>query len=194
MQHPAIARPSDAILPIGADGSATTMSQQAFGLQRTRFAPPVALLNFRTKGTYMRHLIALTSALGLSLCIVPAGFAQTGTQAKCDKNQIVCVQKIEPPQVQAHGGKLPGEKVQNGNAGIKPTKPKTATQIAQKPHTPRIGQSAQQSQRFEPAATSRFKAPPKGQEYRVIDGTLVVVKSNSLEILAVIGGLNALLQ
>ncbi|MFN3525211.1 MAG: hypothetical protein ACK4YU_03905, partial [Paracoccus sp. (in: a-proteobacteria)] len=58
--------------------------------------------------------------------------------------------------------------------------------------TPKAGASARGGQPFQRAAGSRFSAPPRGQEYRVVNEHLVLVDSRSQNIVTVLGLLSNL--
>ncbi|WP_206078512.1 hypothetical protein [Poseidonocella sp. HB161398] len=47
---------------------------------------------------------------------------------------------------------------------------------------------------MQPPAHGQLKAPPKGQEYRVVNDRVVLADSDTLKILAVIGLASALLH
>ena len=55
-----------------------------------------------------------------------------------------------------------------------------------------VGDSGAMGQRFRQADNSRFKTPPRGQEYRVINDRLVLVNKDTLKVVAVLGLLSAL--
>jgi hypothetical protein len=59
---------------------------------------------------------------------------------------------------------------------------------------PRVGASAKGAAIFQQARHSRLPKPPAHQHYRVIDGTIVRVDSDTLKVLAVIGLMNELMK
>lgn len=59
---------------------------------------------------------------------------------------------------------------------------------------PKIGASGRQGQPFQRQADSRFAAPPRGQDYRVVNDHLVLVDKNTLKIVTVIGLLSTLMN
>lgn len=74
------------------------------------------------------------------------------------------------------------------------TRPTGAKQPQQVQTAPRKGVSARHAGRFDRAQNSRFKAPPRGQEYRVMNDHLVLVDSRTLQVVTVLGLLNTLLR
>ena len=75
-----------------------------------------------------------------------------------------------------------------------PAKPQVAKPQAHKPAAPpkigaRLGKEAQPFQR---SAKSRFKAPPRGHEYQVMNGHIVEIETKSRKVVAVLGPLSAL--
>lgn len=133
----------------------------------------------------MRHLLSLATAVALSLGAASAGLAQNGPAVTCGKAPGVCQQSTQGAQ-NSHG---PAK-------GHATEKRPVVVQKAPVHQTsaPRIGDSGRHGQRFERHANSRFAAPPRGQEYRVVDGNLVRVDSKTLRIVAVVGLLSALLN
>lgn len=116
----------------------------------------------------MVHLLQQTgmksfTIFALSLAIVlPAGGASAQPQA-------------QPPHAQ-------------------PAKPQVTKSQAHKPAAPpkigaRLGKEAQP---FQPSAKSRFKAPPRGHEYQVMNGHIVEIETKSRTGVAVLGPLSAL--
>lgn len=59
---------------------------------------------------------------------------------------------------------------------------------------PHVGERARGGQPFHQAENSRLPRPPRGQEYRVINDHVVRIDSKTLEIIAVVGLLGALMQ
>lgn len=75
-----------------------------------------------------------------------------------------------------------------------PAKPQVAKPQAHKPAAPpkigaRLGKEAQPFQR---SAKSRFKSPPRGHEYQVMNGHIVEIETKSRKVVAVLGPLSAL--
>lgn len=127
----------------------------------------------------MRRLIIATAAVATLLAAAPASFAQSRGGQQCPPNQRNCVQQDSP---------RPGNQEQRPRAG-------RADQAAQPGRpAPRIGENGRGGRQFERASSSRFKAPPRGQEYRVVNDHLVLVDSNTLKIVTVLGLLNTLLN
>lgn len=58
----------------------------------------------------------------------------------------------------------------------------------------RPGHSAARGRPFHRGKNSRFHAPPRGQEYRVVNDHLVLADSRTLQIVAVLGLMNTLLR
>lgn len=126
----------------------------------------------------MRRLILTTAAVAVTLAMTPAAFAQSHDRQNCPPNQRTCVQ-----QEAGRPGNAP-----HSDAG----KPGKALETRNK--APRIGDSGRGGQGFQRASNSRFKAPPRGQEYRVVNEHLVLVDSRTLKIVTVVGLLSTLLK
>ncbi|WP_172327255.1 hypothetical protein [Mangrovicoccus sp. HB161399] len=136
----------------------------------------------------MARFASLAAAAAvLTLALSPAAFAQSqgGQQPACKPGEQHCVQ----PQGQAAGNaaKQQGHKDQ--------AKPQAKGQKQGSAHAaPHVGDSAKAGRQVQPPAHGQLKAPPKGQEYRVIDDQVVRVDSSTLKILAVVGLASALLN
>lgn len=57
---------------------------------------------------------------------------------------------------------------------------------------PRIGDHARGGKVFQHSKYKKVKAPPRGQEYRIIDDRVVLVNKDTLRIIAIIGMVSAL--
>ncbi len=136
----------------------------------------------------MNRLVTLCGMAALSLIVaIPAAQAQTRTDASCHDSQRSCAQQAIGKSTGKGTGKSTGSGPHQKAQGGKKT--------AQAGHpAPRAGEIARNGQRFERAASSRFKSPGRGQEYRVVDEHLVLVDSNTLRIVSVLGLLNTLLK
>lgn len=128
----------------------------------------------------MRRLLMIASATAITLASAPASYAQSRGNDRCPPGLTSCAVEHTPP-APAHGTGPSAER-RDENRG---REHRTA---------PRPGESGWGGQRFERAGSSRFKAPPRGQEYRVINEHLVLVDSNTLKVVAVLGLLNTLLK
>ena len=64
----------------------------------------------------------------------------------------------------------------------------------QQPRPPAVGDRPREARPFHHADSTRFRAPPRGQEYRVVDGYVVLVDSRTLQIVNVLGLLSALIR
>lgn len=127
----------------------------------------------------MRHLIIATAAVAVTLAMAPvASVAQSRDRPYCPPDQRTCVQQDtgRPGAAPRHDTRAHGKAVQT------------------RPKAPRIGDTGRGSQAFHRAQASRFKAPPRGQEYRVVNDHLVLVDSRTLRIVSVVGLLSALLN
>lgn len=122
----------------------------------------------------MNRIVKLGGLAALALAVAaPVAVAQARSDSTCRGNERHCTQQITGP-----------------NARPATRDPQAQAQRA----TPRAGAIARNGQRFERAANSRFKAPGRGQEYRIVDQHLVLVDSNTLKIVSVLGLLNTLLK
>lgn len=128
----------------------------------------------------MHRLLMIASAAAITLATVPASYAQSRGTDRCPPGQASC----------------PAERAKPAPAGK--TGPSAEHRDERRGHehrpAPRAGESGKHGQRFERAGSSRFKAPPRGQEYRVINEHLVLVDSNTLKVVTVLGLLNTLLK
>jgi|GEM_PF-5479295 len=83
---------------------------------------------------------------------------------------------------------------------VQPAKPPHAARPqppkpqAHAPRPPRVGEHLRNARPFQRAPGSRFRAPPRGQEYRVANDHLVLVNSKTLQVVAVVGLLSSLLR
>lgn len=100
----------------------------------------------------------------------PGGFAQQG----------------QPQQGQ------PGQQPQFGQQGQPGQGPGGFAQMPG--NAPQIGNSARRAPVFQQAMHSRLPPPPAHQHYRVVDGTIVRVDDTTLQIVAIVGLLSAILN
>lgn len=115
------------------------------------------------------RLVTLATVLAICLVQAPAVMAKGGNQQPpCPPGYSQC----PPAQHKAKPGK--------------------SHQAA--PQAPKVGTSARNGRPFHQARNSRLKHPPQGQEYRVINDHIVRVDSKTMQIIAVVGLLNALTQ
>lgn len=128
-------------------------------------------------------MVALTASLAM---IAPASFAQPRNDRPCAPGQRNCTQ----PAPSGHSASRSGP--QNPPRATEARRPAPQAQRAQHREAPRIGHSARGGQPFQRAPDSRFNAPPRGQEYRVVNDHLVLVDSRTLKIVSIIGLLSAL--
>lgn len=117
------------------------------------------------------RLKTLLAAAAISLAAIPAGYAQTRPGADCGRDRQACLQQQGKPQTR--------------NAAA--SAPQKAAHAA-----PRAGDSARAGKPFQRAAASRFKAPPRGQEYRVVGDHLVLADQKTLQVITVLGLVSAL--
>lgn len=80
------------------------------------------------------------------------------------------------------GQQQKGQKHQAQNSGKKSAK------------APKVGSNGRDGKPFQRSSGSRFSAPPKGQEYRVVNDHLVLVNKDTLKIVTVVGLLGTLLN
>lgn len=143
----------------------------------------------------MRHLIMLAAASAITLMGVSASQAQPQprTTTDCPRGQQTCV---KPDDARA-----PGQRANEANRRPTPqaTPPRPDSRTAQQAAPrrdnrpmPKAGASARGGQPFQRAAGSRISAPPRGQEYRVVNEHLVLVDSRSQNIVTVLGLLSNL--
>ncbi len=150
----------------------------------------------------MKHSapVALAALMCLAGAPVLAQQAHGQTTAECTRDASTCRQVLPQGQLQGQQLQRPGQPQQQAQPQA-PSRQTTgpgqagrqAPQVNHGP-APRVGQSARSGRSFHQAANSRFPRAPRGQEYRAVNGHLVLVDSNSLQILAIMGLLEALLQ
>lgn len=128
-------------------------------------------------------LAVLCTATALSLIPAASALAQGQSRggAPCAPNDRSCV-SYNGPSTNARIAS-PGKRVD-----ITPQRAPTHA----RPSAPRVGESGRHGQPFVRANNSRIDPPPRGHEYRVVDGNLVLLDQNTQRIVAVVGLLSAL--
>lgn len=111
-----------------------------------------------------RSLSLISTCLGL-LAFAPMTFAQSPS-AVCKAGDIACEQ---------------GQKTSSKD---KTTLKATASVKAK---APKVGQSAKAGQSYQRSTNSRLSAPPKGQEYRVVNDEIVLADTKTKKIVKVLG-------
>lgn len=119
----------------------------------------------------MNRLLAIAAIAAMNVSLAaPAALAQgSGAQVQpCPAGTKACVAPIgTPPKA-------------------------TPAQVVPPKHAPKPGASGRDGHPFQRAANSRFPAPPKGQQYRVVQDNLVLVDSKTMTIVKVLGLLDTL--
>lgn len=128
----------------------------------------------------MRRLIMIASAAAITLATVPASHAQTRNATQCPRGQQSCALADESRAGPGQRETVPQRKVEDRADANRPS--------------PRPGENARSGRPFQRADNSRFNAPPRGQEYRVVNEHLVLVDSDTLKVVTVLGLLNTLLK
>lgn len=117
----------------------------------------------------------------------PGGFAPQG--------QGGFAQQGQPGQPRwtpnAQPGQGAGGFVQPGQPG---PGPRDFVQVTPGRGMPELGSSARRAPVFQQAEHSRLPPPPAHQHYRVIDGTIVRVDDTTLQVVAIVGLLSAILN
>lgn len=128
----------------------------------------------------MKPILMALCAAALTLSAAPAALAQGygRDQIQCRPNDRTC-----PPEQM--GKKQPAPQKKAGKAPAHKAVPHKG---------PQVGDSGHRGKPFHRASNSRFKAPPRGQEYRVLDDRLVLVDKDTLKVVAVLGLLSALIN
>ena len=162
----------------------------------------------------MRRPILLAAIAAMAIAAAPASHArsQHGQAPVRECANAPGSQQPRCPQPPAGKWGQPGHPGQHGQHGQPGRMPPSATHAPRGQHQahrhapppgqqhaghrkpPRIGTSAQGAQPFMPAPDSRFGPLPRGQEYRVADEHLVLVDSQTLRIVSVVGLLAALMR
>jgi hypothetical protein len=121
----------------------------------------------------MKKIIISLTALSMSLGLL------TGTAAVADTRGT--------PEMHCAPGKQACAK-QVGHS------PQPAAPAKKTGHAPKPGQNARSAPVLQQSRPSRLPAPPPHQEYRVLDGNVVRVDSQTLKVIAVVGLLNELMK
>ena len=134
----------------------------------------------------MKKLVVTLAAAFITLGSASAVLAAEGQphQAACQPQQKGCTDN-SPSQNQPS---------KQQPAQSQPSK-QQSSQMKKEPapgKRPEIGQPGNNGMPFTPAKNSRFKKPPHGQEYRVMNDYLVLVNSKTLNIVSVLGLLESL--
>ena len=106
----------------------------------------------------------------------PAHHVQQPPQPQAQQPHHPPAPHVQQPQVQA------------------PRHPQPHVQQPQQPRPPAVGDRPREARPVHHADSARFRAPPRGQEYRVVDGYVVLVDSRSLQIVNVLGLLSTLIR
>ncbi len=155
----------------------------------------------------MRRPILFAAIAAMTLATASASFAQSRQQPAPVRECASTPGSRQPECPPLPAGK-PGQSGQQGrmpHPGARPDAPRGLHQAqraapprdqwtAARHQAPRVGTSAKGAQPFLRATDSRFKPPPRGQDYRVVDGHLVLVDSQTLRIVSVVGLLAALMR
>lgn len=117
----------------------------------------------------------------------PGGFVQQGQGGFAQPGQPG--QPRGTPSGQP--GQGPGGSAQPGQPG---PGPRDFVQVTPGRGMPELGASARRAPVFQQAEHSRLPPPPAHQHYRVIDGTIVRVDDTTLQVVAIVGLLSAILN
>ncbi|MAM41109.1 hypothetical protein [uncultured Paracoccus sp.] len=152
----------------------------------------------------MRRLTLLATATAILCATMPAAYARNAAPTQpaaetCQRDNPDCArqnQKAGKNQKAGQGQKAtaPAKSGQSPQKSGQPAQTQARSDKAVKTatHAPRAGDNGKAGKPFQRSANSRFKAPPKGEEYRVVDDHLVLVDSNTMKIVTVLGLLSAL--
>lgn len=144
----------------------------------------------------MRKMIAAVVIAASAMALAP--MAQAQQQFKCPPGNAQCTEQNRQPkghsqQGQQQQGHKPDQHRQQQAQNQKP-KAQQQQHAGRPGQKPRVGDSARHGSPFHQAQNSRFPKPGPGREYRVIDGNLVLVDSQTLAVVAVVGLLAGLLN
>lgn len=136
----------------------------------------------------MRRLTMLATAAAVIFATMPEAYAQSGTP---QKTEVSVCERGKPDCIRQDGKSGAPKPAAAANEAQNPDAPtnKPEGKIAR---APKAGDSGRDGKPFLRGSDSRFKAPPHGQEYRVVDDRLVLVDSKTLKIVTVLGPENAL--
>lgn len=142
----------------------------------------------------MRHLIMFATAAAITLSGVSASHAQPQprTTDDCPRGQQTCVKPDQPRAPEGRGKEADRRPAPQTAPSRQDNRPAQAAPRRDNRPAPHAGASARNGQPFQRAPGSRFAAPPRGQEYRVVNEHLVLVDSRSQNIVTVLGLLNSL--
>ena len=132
----------------------------------------------------MNRILMAICAASLALSAAPAAFADTRGSggAVCQPNDKGCTMPVQK------SGKAPAEGKSTAKSPAKSTAKKDGSR------GPQVSDSGAKGAPFKQAGNSRFKTPPKGQEYRVVNERLVLVDKQTMQIVTVVGLLSALVK
>ncbi|WP_171060923.1 hypothetical protein [Poseidonocella sp. HB161398] len=141
-----------------------------------------------------RFPLLAAASTALLLALAPVANAQQQKQT-CTQGQQGCVQtqggqkaqpQAKPAQAQAQS---PSQGKSQQHAQAQPQAGKSAAKAG-----PKVGDSARNGKAVPQAGHPKLKSPPKGQEYRELDGRVVLVDSKTLNVLTIVGLASALLN
>lgn len=137
----------------------------------------------------MRRLILVATAAAITLAAAPESFAQSrqAPDPECRTGQHGQQSDCTPDPRDNRKAQPRAEAPRGNQQARNEPQARPAEPAPSRPNTPRVGEPARNGQPFMRAGNSRFKAPPRGQEYRVVNEHLVLVDSQTLRIVTVLG-------
>lgn len=135
--------------------------------------------------TIRKYLLLTPLAATFAMASLTAAHAQPKDQPPCPRDQQHC----EQPQPRENSEKQDNHTREQPARQTRHEQPqRQQPKVAENEgHAPRAGDSSRSGRPFERAANSRVSAPPRGQEYRVVDDYLVLSDSDSQKIVNVVG-------
>jgi len=148
----------------------------------------------------MKRFVILATAAATMFGSVSVSQAQSRNNDACRPGETRCEQQQgqKPGQNQGQNqGQQQGQRTQAERTPERaPERP--AAQKRPEPQqriaSPRAGDNGKNGRPYQRAKNSRFKEPPRGQEYRVVNDHLVLVDSRTSKVVSVLGLLDTLLR
>ncbi len=140
----------------------------------------------------MKRTVILATAVATMFGSVSVAQAQSRDNGACRPGESRCEQQQGKKPVQQQGQRPQAERTPE-RAPERPAAQKRL-EPQQRIASPRAGDNGKNGRPYQRAKNSRFKEPPRGQEYRVVNDHLVLVDSRTSKVVSVLGLLDTLLR
>ncbi|MDP3339230.1 hypothetical protein [Frigidibacter sp.] len=146
----------------------------------------------------MKRFVILATAAATMFGSVSVSHAQSRSNDACRPGESRCEQQQGKRPVQQQGqqqGQRPqAERASPDRATNRPAAQKAPEHNQKRIASPRAGDNGKNGRPYQRAKGSRFKEPPRGQEYRVVNDHLVLVDNRTSKVVSVLGLLDTLLR